>query len=360
MIYVNASILDEKPSGLGVYAKNVIGHLAALDPSVKVFCPIPLENAPVCRINRFVKPSYKKLGAVARLGWTQCVLPLKTRKTDTVYHPFQYLSLLSPSRQVMTIHDFIPLYYPQVARHQYHYYRFVMPLLLKRADKVICGSENTRQDVLKFYDCDAAKLFVVLDGYDGALFNEAVSREGVLAKYGIAYPYILLVGAGHEHKNLHRVIRAYKALGSGADCKVVIVGGHSPYAGRLREIVRSLSLESQVIFAGYVPDADLPAFYAGARCFAYPSLYEGFGLPVLEAMACGAPVICSNTSSLPEVAGQAALMFNPKDEEDIRHCLERVLTDAALGATLRDRGRERVKPFSWEATAKGIYACLQA
>ncbi len=358
MLYVNASILHETPSGLGVYAKNVIEHLARLDPALKVFSPVDLEGLSVTLITRFVKPSYRKLGAITRVAWTQGVLPFRTAKEDTVYHPFHYLSLCSWSRQVMTVHDFIPLYFPEAAPHQYHYYRRVMPRLLKRADRVICDSENTKQDIIKFYGYEADRLTVVPLGYDRDLFNETSRRDGVVARYGIKRPYILMVGAGYPHKNLHRVIQAFSTLADRIDHDIVIIGGDSSYRVHLSELVHELRLEKRVRFAGYVPDADLPSFYADAACFAYPTLYEGFGLPILEAMACGAPVVCSNTSSLPEVAGDAALMFDPEDEEEIAHCLERVLTDSALRDGLRARGRENTKRFSWEATARGIYSAL--
>lgn len=358
MLYVNASILHETPSGLGVYAKNVIEHLAQLEPALKVFSPVDLERVCVSRISRFVKPSYRKLGAVARVAWTQGILPFKTGKNDTVYHPFHYLSLLSPSRQVMTVHDFIPLYFPKSAPHQYRYFRHVMPHLLKRADCVICDSENTKQDVVKFYGYDADRLAVVPLAYDRDLFNEANHREGVVARYGIERPFILMVGAGYPHKNLHRVIQAFSTLADRIEHDIVIIGGNSPYKMQLRELVQELKLEDRVHFVGYVPDADLPSFYAEAACFAYPTLYEGFGLPILEAMACGTPVVCSNTSSLPEVAGDAALMFDPEDEQEIAHSLERILTDSALRNSLQSRARENVSRFSWQATAKAIYRAL--
>lgn len=358
MLYVNASILHETPSGLGVYTKNVTEFLARLEPALKVFCPMDLERVTVSRITPLVKPSYRKLGAMARVAWTQGVLPFRTGNNDTIYHPFHYLSLLSRARQVMTIHDFIPLHFPKAAPHQYHYYRRVMPLLLKRADRVICDSENTKQDVVKFYGYEPERLSVVPLGYDREQFNEDARRDGVVARYGINRPYILMVGALYPHKNLDRVIRAYSALAGRVDADIVIVGGDSPYLASLRSLAQSLKLEARVHFAGYVPDADLPSFYADAACFAYPTLYEGFGLPILEAMACGTPVLCSNTSSLPEVAGDAALMFSPMDEDEITHCLERVLTDTSLRDGLRNRGRENVKRFSWEATAKAIYRAL--
>ena len=141
-LFINGTILDERPTGLGVYVKNVVSKLKEKDENFTVFCPINIEGVDVVKTTEKLKTSYKKKGGLVRFLWTQFVLPFKVGKNDIVYHPFQYLSLFSRAKQIITIHDFIPLYYPEVAKHQYYYYKFIMPILLKKAYKDEGEKEN--------------------------------------------------------------------------------------------------------------------------------------------------------------------------------------------------------------------------
>ncbi|MDZ4957137.1 glycosyltransferase, partial [Clostridium perfringens] len=146
--------LHSNPTGLGVYAENVIREMYKEDPNIRVLSPVEIEGVKVEKISKYVTPRYKKIGGLIRLLWTQLVLPFKADKDDIIYHPFQYLTLFSRAKQIITIHDFIPLYYPEVAKHQNLYYKLMMPILLKRAYKIIAISENTKKDILKFYKVD--------------------------------------------------------------------------------------------------------------------------------------------------------------------------------------------------------------
>lgn len=357
-IYVNGTILHERPTGLGVYAKNILRVFEKNNLNLEVFCPVPVGSLKVHKVTRFVKPSYKKLGGLVRLLYTQLVLPLKVKKQDVLYHPFQYLSLFSNSKQIITIHDFIPMYYPEVARHQYRYYKYFMPFLLKKAHRVICISNNTKEDLLKFYNIDESKIRMIYNGYDCDLFNEENINEDILKKYHIDYPYMVMVGASYHHKNLEAAIKAFKELEDKKGCKLVIIGKTSDYVESLKKLTQELEMEKEVIFLGYVEDEELKTLYNKSKAFLYPTLYEGFGLPILEAAACNTLVLCSNTSSLPEVAGEGAIMFDPLNITEIKAAIETALNNEVLVKEIKHKAKENLKRFSWEKAGREIFETI--
>ena len=355
-IVINSSILHERPTGLGVYTKNIVKEIYNKDKSIRVLSPVDIEGIKVEKITKYVKPSYKKLGGLCRLLWTQLVLPFKVKKSSVIYHPFQYLSFFSRAKQIITIHDFIPLYYPDVAKHQNRYYKIMMPILLKKAHKIIAISENTKNDIMKFYNINEDKIEVIYNGYDHELFNTKNINNDVLNKYNINYDYFIMVGASYPHKNLEIAIKAIKEIHH--ECKLIIVGKDSPYIVKLKELARELGVEEKINFIGYVPDEDLPSLYNKSKAFLYTTLYEGFGLPILEAMACDTVVITSNNSSLPEVYGDSALIFENNNYLDLKDKMEVILKDNALRMELIEGSRENIKRFSWENTANEVYKIL--
>ncbi|WP_032122650.1 glycosyltransferase family 4 protein [Clostridium amazonitimonense] len=359
MIYINGSILDEKPAGLGIYTKNVVQNLGEMDKDLVLFCPIEVKGIKTEIITEKVKTIHKKKGGLMRFLWTQFVLPFKVKRGSILYHPFQYLSVFSGTKQIITLHDLIPVQYPAIAKHQYYYYKWVMPILLKRAYKIVCISENTKEDILKNYKVDKDKITVIYNGYEEKQFNEDNNHKEILEKYKIDYDYMIMVGASYRHKNLHSAIKAYGKVRDQLNSKLVIIGKDSPYIKELKELTKSLDLEDSVKFLGYVKDEDLPTLYANSTCFVYPTLYEGFGLPILEAMACKTPVICSNNSSLPEVAGDAALYFNPESEEEIAKAMVEINKDQNLREELLNKSKENVKRFSWKYTAEAVYKLMK-
>ncbi|WP_163195307.1 glycosyltransferase family 4 protein [Clostridium thermarum] len=354
-VFINGSILHEQPSGLGIYAENVIKQIGRKNKDIKVFCPVDIQGVEVIKITDKVKPSYGKKGGFFRFLWTQLVLPFKVGKEDILYHPFQYISFLSRARQVITIHDFIPVHYPEVAKHQYYYYKYIMPFLLRKAEKIVCISENTKKDLLDLYKVDESKIKVVYNGYDKNVFNREKKNKGVLQKYGIDKDYIIMVGAAYPHKNLESVLKAFSQIKDKTDYKVVIVGKGSAYVEKLKAMTAELNISDRVIFLGYVDGQDLPALYYFAKAFVYPTLYEGFGLPILEAAACGTAVICGDNSSLPEAAGEGAEFFDARSVESIKQALEAVLFDENHRLELIRKGEENLKNFSWEKTGEEIY-----
>ncbi|MBK8028080.1 MAG: glycosyltransferase family 4 protein [Chloroflexi bacterium] len=234
------------------------------------------------------------------------------------------------------------------------YLDVVVPRSVRRADHVLADSQATKDDLIALYQTPAEKITVLLSGVDARF--QRTEMPSIRAKYQIPErPYILSVGTVQPRKNYARLIKALAALrASGHDVGLVIVGGKGWLEDPIYETIRSTGMTDYVRMTGFADDADLPALYSQALITALPSLYEGFGIPVLESMACGTPVLTSNVSSLPEVAGDTGIMVNPSDQDAITGALERLITDAALRAELSRRGLERAKTFTWDAAAQQL------
>jgi glycosyltransferase involved in cell wall biosynthesis len=255
---------------------------------------------------------------------------------------------------VLTVHDvsyrvFPEFFSPSVRLHL----DLLVGHSVRHAARVITGSESARQDVIRYYHPPAERV-VVIPAAAGAQYRPQAPEEvaRVRAAYHLPARYFLAVGNLQPRKNLIRLIEAFTAVaGEAPDVQLILVGRSTWRGWEVAGTVARLGLEARVRCTGYVPDADLPGLYAGALGFCYPSLYEGFGLPPLEAMACGTPTITSNVSSLPEVVGDAALMVDPLAVADIAAALRRLLTDEAARCEYRRRGLTRAPQFSWARTA---------
>jgi glycosyltransferase involved in cell wall biosynthesis len=254
----------------------------------------------------------------------------------------------------VTIHDAIAFRYPEGypwLNNLLH--RRYVPATLGRVDAVITDSEYSRRDlqhVLRF-PADGIRV-VPLGVADRFRPGTPEVKDRVIARYQLAAPFILSVGVQQERKNLGRLVEAFADLRSRLQTHKLVIAGHSIWRSRdVAEQVARLGLQDAVTLLGHVPDDDLPALYSAADAFVFPSLYEGFGLPVLEAMACGTPVVCSDSSSLPEVAGQAACLVDPMNVRAISDGMYRSLNDPDLRARLRVAGVERARTFSWDRTA---------
>jgi glycosyltransferase involved in cell wall biosynthesis len=267
---------------------------------------------------------------------------------------------------VVTVHDLGYLYYPGA-------HRFLDGLYLdlstrynaRAASRVIASSQATKDDLVQQCGIEPDKITVVYFGYDETMqpVEDEATIEKVKARYGIQGDYVLHVGTLQPRKNLGRLLEAYamvrKQAKRGETPCLVMAGRKGWLYDQIFQQVERLGLESAVILPGYVPQDDLPALLSGAHLFAFPSLYEGFGLPVLEAMACGTPVLCSNVSSLPEVAGDAALLVDPLDVKSMAEAMNRLLQDEGLRSQLVERGYRQVRQFSWERCARETLAVLE-
>ncbi len=274
--------------------------------------------------------------------------------TDHLLPPFRRI------RSVFTVHDVIPQLLPEFHLPLNRWYLTLMfPRFLRRADAVIAVSECTKRDTVRLYGVPEERIHVIYEGVDPRFRparDHAVLQQ-VRGRYHLPQEYILYVGTIEPRKNLTRLLEAYHALRQeGFPHKLVFVGAkgwlYQPVFDRMRE----LGLEDDVILPGYITDEDLPAIYAGASLFVFPSLYEGFGLPPLEALACGVPAVVSDASSLPEVVGDAALKVPPEDTAALAHAMERVLSDAELAQRLAAAGPDRAGLFTWEKAAEETVA----
>ena len=299
--------------------------------------------------------------------WHRLRIPLPvdlvTGPVDIFHAPDYVLPPVSRGITIITVHDLAFLIHPECAdQHLRLFLEHAVPRSAARADYIITDSENTRNDVICLLDADPERVFVVPGGVDPSFVpadEEAVDR--VRCEYKLKLPYVLAVGVIEPRKNFPRLIDAFSRfrVRTGLNYELVIAGGNGWLSDETyREAERS-PFSDHVRFTGYVPDQHLAALYSGADVFAYPSLYEGFGLPVLEAMACGTTVVCANTSSLPECAGDAALLFPPDDPDAIAATLERACGDPGLRSDLIRRGEQRVAEFQWERAAERLIEIYQ-
>lgn len=295
--------------------------------------------------------------------WDQVILPRELRRdgVSVFLSPYYKGPLRAPCPVVLTIHDLFFLDYPGQRRP---FHRAIMTqlarLYARRAAAIIVVSDYSRRSVVERLGIHPARVTVIPVAL-GAEFKPNPQTEVVRSRYGIVHPYILYVGNFKPHKNLPRLIRAYAALPQplrAAHC-LVLAGGDQPHRAALVALARDLGVADQVLFPGQIEDPDLPALYSGCALFVLPSLEEGFGLPALEAMACGAPVAVANRAALPEVVGTAALLLDPEDETAITGAMARILSAAELGADLARRGLARAREFSPDRTAGLVLALLR-
>lgn len=260
-------------------------------------------------------------------------------------------------KKIATIHDLIPYIMPETVGKGY-LLKFLkeVPKVIELCDAIITVSEWSKQDILKFFPIDKDKVFVTPLAAEDKYrpLDKNYCRELMTEQYNIKGPFILYIGGFSPRKNVKSLISAfskiYKDLGE--DYSLVIVGATKDQAQYLSELSNNLELASKIIFTGYAPEEHLPLLYNACDVFVYPSLYEGFGLPPLEAMSCGTPVITSNLTSIPEVVGDAGILINPYNEEDLMEAIKKMLTDEDLRHFYSERGLKRSESFNWRKTAE--------
>lgn len=347
--------------GTGMYIRQLVRALTKLDPGNRYH----LWGSPVAGAATNAR-TYPFSGNVRRawqlvwktVGWPTADLP---GPPCDLWHFTNHVAPPTRKPFVVTIHDLAFLKHPDyIEPKNLRYLEQFVPETLARAQQVIAVSESTRDTIAEAFKCPLTKITVTPEAADERFFRpaepERISR--IAKKYGIEGEYVLTVGTLEPRKNLKTLLLAFAALRRKVDEQLVVVGGHGWLFEETEQLLHKLGLGDRVVLTGYVPDDELPALYAGAKAFAFPSHYEGFGIPLLEAMASGTPVVTSNTSSMPEVGGTAALYFDPDDEKGMRLAIERVLGDEKLRERLVEAGHERAKQFSWERTAQktlGVY-----
>jgi glycosyltransferase involved in cell wall biosynthesis len=358
---------DGGKSGIGQYLVHVVRRLPLLAPEASVVIFAPARDAhlwrdlPANASLELVPDRYDS--PIPSLWWHSAVLPRRLRAAhcNVVFLPAgnRRLGIRYGVPSVATVHDLSQLHVPaKYDAVRMFYATRVLPRLIGLQDHVVAVSSSTRDDVLGHTSITNSRTSVVFNGCDLERFL-AVSAAGAprpVAPLGIQGPYLLYVARlEHPGKNHVTLLEAYAKLRQrGFTQRLVLAGPRWPGAEAIDAAVERLGLSPYVTFAGFVPNDDLPALYAAASLFVFPSMYEGFGIPLLEAMAAGTPACVANVSSLPEVAGDAALLFDPRDSNDMCATMERLLVDDVLRNRLRARGLARCREFTWDRSAAGV------
>jgi len=352
--------------GVGTYIRNVVRTLGRLDQTneyILIGDPGPLREIGELPPN-FLSVPYE-LSETSPRNYIEFQHVVRKHRCDLLHVPHLFsVPQYIPCRYVVTVHDLVEHLYPPAhesslsrALHLYFTRR-----VLRRAARIFAVSNSTKTDLVQLFHIPAQKIEVVYNAIDERFRRGHATdadRQLIAERYQVSYPFVLYAGNIKPHKNVVRIIEAFSALkaelqkeGEYTDLRLIIIGDElSKHPDLRRTVVRS-GVSDQVRFLGFVPIDVLRIFYDTAKIFVFPSLYEGFGLPPLEAMAHGTPVVTSNTSSLPEVVGNAAVLVNPENVFEIMHALHRVLLDQELRERLKRRAYEQAERFSWETSVR--------
>jgi glycosyltransferase involved in cell wall biosynthesis len=320
-LLINLSFLTPEPTGIGTYAANLFPQLQKLEPTLLTSQQI--DDYTCHQIPGNLTSDFGSKGQINRILWTQFNLPkiYKKLQSSLIFSPIPEAPLYSGCRYIVTVHDLIPLRFPQKFSRLTTYFRYYIPQALRQAEHIICDSQATADDVANFFQIPAKKMSVIPLACDNINFRylDLPDRN-----------YFLYTGRHDAYKNLERLIMAFASLPDRTNYELWLAGPPNAYTPVLTAQVAELGLESLIKFLGYVPYDQLPILMNQAIALIFPTLWEGFGLPILEAMACGTPVITSNLSSMPEVAGDAALLVNPYSVGEIAEAMQTVARDCLL------------------------------
>jgi glycosyltransferase involved in cell wall biosynthesis len=348
--------------GIGTYIRNLLRQLARLDRDTQfIVLSRPLDSVALGSLGANFRIVPANAGNYSIAEQLKVPLVLK-REAVTLFHaPHYVLPPLVPCRSVVTIHDCIHLMFPQYLpnRFAFTYARASIVFAARRATRVLTVSESSKRDILRFVDLPPEKIDVIYNAYDERFGIEPCDEDviRVRERYQLHDQFVLYAGNVKPHKNLGRLIEAFHLVRQrGLDhLKLVLIGDEISKYAALRRAVHRHQLHKYVRFLGYLPQETLAVMYRLAAVFAFASLYEGFGLPPLEAMASGTPVVTSNLSSLPEVTGNAAVLVDPYDPRAIADGIYSVLTDDSLRRSLRAKGLARARQFSWEQSVHRVH-----
>ena len=349
---------SEKAGGYQ-YTYNLVSHLLSVDPDTDYTLLSAIRGF---RGNREI-PSrciYRFSGRLSKLLLERLSLPIEViiGKVDVFHGPFFVIPNCVRCKSITTIHDLMVLRHPEFLETEVvTYYKKMIYSSIRRADAIICVSDFTKGEIVELFDMAEEKIRVIYNGISARFhcIKDKAKIEDVKAKYGIrGRRYLLFVGNIEAKKNIERLIHAYVQLCKETIYKypLLIVGNKKTWHfQKVWEIVKGLNAEKDIIFTDVVNDEDLPFLYNGAEIFIFPSLFEGFGLPVIEAMACGIPVVASNRASIPEIAADAAVLVDPLSVDEIVEAMYKVISSTKLKQRLIEKGLKQSKNFSWEKTA---------
>ena len=347
--------------GVGTYIRNLIRHLARLDDQTEYVLLCGREDCSLTdQLGKNFRTVQENSPPYSVTEQLRIPLRLYRERIDLFHAPHYVLPPLTPCRSIVTIHDCVHLMFPQYLpnRLAHTYALAAFWAATRRSTRILTVSEASKRDILRFFKVPPEKVTVIPNAIDER-FRIAPAEEEIVRvreRYQLSDRFVLYAGNVKPHKNLERLLDAFFILRREGvdDLKLLIIGAEISKYATLRRAVHRYNLHKHVRFLGFVPDETLVVLYRLADAFVFPSLYEGFGLPPLEAMASGTPVLTSNVSSLPEVVGDAAILINPYDPRSIADGMRRLLTDATLRQDLKARGLARSHQFSWDRSVSRI------
>jgi len=354
-LIINLSVLFAKPTGISNYAKNLFPYLKSLNPTLLTAQKYSGFNCYLIPHN--LTPAQGTKGHFRRLIWTQFKLPKISRalQSNLLFSPIPEAPLGNKCRSIVMVHDLIPLRFPKRFSPLIPYFKSYIPQVLRQAEHIICNSTATAQDISDFYKISFKKITPIHLAYDVNCFR----KLELINNRDRNPPYFLYLGRHDPYKNLHRLIEAFAKIPSN-DYQLWLAGPcDRRYTPKLQIQAKELGLSDRIKFLDYVAYDELPILLNQALALVFPTLWEGFGLPVLEAMACGTPVITSNLSSLPEVVGEAAILIDPYQSQEIAAAMQAVGENAQLRSRLSLLGLQRASQFSWAKTGQATVEVLQ-
>lgn len=362
-IGIDARIYGPDFTGIGRYVHELISNLLEIDDENEY---VLFMNSP--EYEDFTPPNKrvtKVLANARHYSFSEQFtfwLMLRKQKIDLMHFTHFNAPILYTRPSIVTIHDLTLHFYPgkkMTSLYRRLAYQLVIKSVTRHASRVIAVSENTKKDLIELTKVPSRKIEVIYEGVNPE-FKEVTKRSvlsDIKKKYGIVKPFILYTGVWRSHKNLVNLIKAFSYLkrDENFDGQLVITGKEDPLYVEVKSTIQNLGLEGDIVFTDMVPEVDLPALYSAATVYVFPSLYEGFGLPPLEAMACGTPVAASKAACIPEICGEGnAIFFDPYDPTDISDSVMKIWVNESLQQELISKGRERVKDFSLRKMAKEV------
>jgi|YNPBryBLVA2012_1023415.scaffolds.fasta_scaffold02438_2 glycosyltransferase involved in cell wall biosynthesis len=362
-IAIEATTVLAVSSGINVYIARSLEHLFNLDRDNQYILYVHRNSALRAFEGRYSNVSLRLFEGRRRTTWIQVSLPYLLRQEGAeLLHSTSFVMPLFPRvPAVLTVYDLTTSFFPQnfVLKHRIVFGSFV-PLSIRKADHIVAISESTKRDIVEHFKIPDDRITVV-HGAAEDRFRQPADPARIAAvreKYRLPERYILFVGVIEPRKNVPGLLEAFASIAQRIPHHLVVAGGLGWKYDSVFATVRRLGLGERAVFPGFIADEDLVPLYQGAELFVYPSFYEGFGLPVLEAMSCGVPVVTSNLSSLPEVTGNAAELVDPQDIGQIAEAMHRVLTDEVRRRRMVQEGMARAAGYSWDTAARtllGVY-----
>ena len=367
-IAILGDTLDLQYAGIHIYTRELIRQLTKIDQKNEYILLRPQKsNNEFPNVREIEMPVSNVLQQRARL-FTTVPNRLKKEQPDLVFEPAHFgpFNLPKHIKRVTMIHDLTPVLFPTFhSKSSYWFHKLLLPTVFKNADHILTNSQCSKNDLAQHYPITKNKTTAIYLG-KAEIFKAASTAQNnqqILDRYRLDKPYLLHVGTLEPRKNLLTLLKAFEDLketGNYPTLQLVLVGKKGWNMDEFYKQLENSAVKKDVIFPGYIERADLPILYNECQLFVYPSHYEGFGIPIVEAMACGAPVLSSNASCLPEVGGEAAHYFSPNDVKELSSKMQQILTDESLRNEMKAKSLKQATQFSWERTARETLAVFEA